>query len=199
MIGRLHGTLAGRAVPRLLVDVNGVGYEVNVPLSVCERLPKTLGAEITLYIHMVVREDAQQLFGFASERERDVFRVLIGVSGVGPKMGLQMLSGMDVDALLRNVAEANLDALTAVPGIGKKTAGRLLVDLADGLSGFVPLSGADAAAAPPSDATRDAEKALVALGYKPALARRTVAALPAATRGLDSEALIREALRAMAP
>ena len=202
MIGRLRGRLVARRPPRLLVDVGGIGYELDAPLSACERLPGEVGAEIELYTHLAIRDDAQALFGFSSERERDVFRVLIGVGGIGPKLGLQILSGMDVERFLRCVAEQDLGALTALPGVGKKTAGRLLVDLQDRLSAYQPTLPARAdetpGAVPGAPAARDAEKALVALGYKPAVARRAIAALGDQARALGSEELVRAALRAMA-
>ena len=198
MIGYLRGLLAMRRPPQLLVDVNGVGYELNVPLSTCERLPEKVGAEIALYTHLAVREDAWQLFGFSTERERNVFRTLISVSGIGPKLGLQILSGMDVERLLRCVADEDLGALTALPGVGKKTAGRLLVDLKDRLAGYQPMAPVSAPSAERASATRDAQQALVALGYKPTVAKRVIAALPEKTRALDSEALVRAALRSMA-
>jgi len=196
MIGRLLGRLLEKNPTGLLVDVGGVGYEVEVPLSTFAELPET-GEELVLHIHMVVREDAQLLYGFESKRERDVFRTLIRVNGVGPRLGLAILSTIAGPDLARLVRDDDVKALTSVPGIGKKTAERLIVELRDRLSEWVEEAGpaGSAAAAPASHAMRDAETALISLGYKPQDAARALAQLE--EQDSDVEVLIRQALKAL--
>ena len=151
MIGRIRGTLVHKQPPDVLVDVGGVGYEVQVPLTTLFELPE-VGAEITLVTHFVVREDAQQLYGFLRERDRGLFRQLIRVNGVGPKLGLAILSGMDADSFVRCVQREDIKALVALPGVGKRTAERLLVDMRSKLEDWtLPVSyngGAPAAPVP---------------------------------------------------
>ena len=130
MIGRITGTLLEKNPPQVLVDVQGVGYEIDVPMSTFYGLPK-LGDQVALFTHMVVREDAQLLYGFGSDAERATFRTLLKVSGVGPKVGLAVLSGMSVNDLAEAVATQESGRLVKVPGIGKKTAERLLLELRD--------------------------------------------------------------------
>jgi len=196
MIGRLRGTLLYKQPPDILVDVNGVGYELQVPMSTLFQLPG-LGEELSLFTHFVVREDAQQLYGFAAERDRALFRSLIRISGVGPRLALTILSGMDADSFVRCVQRDELSALTALPGVGRKTAERLLVEMRDRLKGWMDdaQTPVTAGTAPPVDIVADAEGALIALGYKPAEAARLVSA---ANQGAvaDSEELIRRALKA---
>jgi Holliday junction DNA helicase RuvA len=199
MIGRLRGLLAAKQPPEIVVDVGGVGYELQVPMSTYFRLPE-LGQEVSLVTHFVVREDAQLLYGFSDERDRVLFRSLIKVSGVGPKLALTLLSGMDADSFSRCIRQEDIASLVALPGVGRKTAERLLVEMRDRLKDWFEDSDgaalpAEASRAPPSrDIALDAEEALVALGYKPAEATRLVAAVrdEAVT---DSEELIRRALR----
>lgn len=197
MIGRLRGTLLHKQPPDILLDVNGVGYEVQVPMTTLFQLPAP-GEELSLFTHFVVREDAQQLYGFAAERDRALFRSLIRVSGVGPRLALTILSGMDADSFARCVQRGEVAALTALPGVGRKTAERLLVEMRDRLKGWLEESGAEgaaAAAAPVAvDIVADAEGALIALGYKPAEAARLVSAVNEESV-TDSEELIRRALR----
>lgn len=200
MIGRISGTLIHKQPPEILVDVAGVGYELLVPMTTLFQLPP-LGGTVTLVTHHAVREDAHTLFGFAAERDRELFRQLIRVSGVGPKLALTILSGMDSDSLVRVVSGGDVKSLCALPGVGKKTAERLIVELRDRLADWIEGLGqgaADApvaAAAPPEpDKLSDAEGALVALGYKPADAARLVAAVDS-DDVQDSEELIRRALR----
>ncbi|HEY0720808.1 MAG TPA: Holliday junction branch migration protein RuvA [Gammaproteobacteria bacterium] len=197
MIGRLHGILITKQPPQLLIDVQGVGYEVEAPMSTFYQLPAT-GATITLHTHMVVREDAHLLFGFATERERRLFRTLIKVNGVGPKLALTILSGISTDDLVRCLQENDSAALVRLPGVGKKTAERLIVEMRDRLDdlqsdGVLPV----AMAAPISPAARDEERdalsALVALGYKPQEASRLISGVESA--GLSSEEIIRAALK----
>ncbi len=159
MIGRLTGTLADKSPPQLLIDVNGVGYEVDVPMSSFYNLP-ALGERVTLLTHFIVREDAQILFGFLTHDERQTFRLLIKITGVGPRMALSLLSGLSVIELAQAVARQETGRLVKVPGIGKKTAERLLLELKGKL--------ADAISAPTtvaSDAQADILQALIALGY----------------------------------
>ncbi|MEJ2508333.1 MAG: Holliday junction branch migration protein RuvA [Gammaproteobacteria bacterium] len=200
MIGRLRGILAEKQPPWLLIDVHGVGYEVEAPMSTFYQLPAT-GSEVTLQTHLVVREDAHQLYGFASEPERRMFRALIKVSGVGAKLALTILSGSSADEFARCVQEGDSAALTRLPGVGKKTAERLVVEMRDRLTdwaeGAAALVAAEAAgvAAPAEEPAREALSALVALGYKPQEASRMIRAVE--TAGLASEEIIRAALKGM--
>jgi Holliday junction DNA helicase RuvA len=198
MIGRLRGTLAQKQPPLLLIDVGGVGYEVEAPMSTFYQLP-ALGETVVLHTHLVVREDAQLLFGFASESERRLFRTLIKVNGVGAKLALTILSGIAADEFARCVQENDTAALVRLPGVGKKTAERLIVEMRDRLADWdsgVVLPGAapaPAAATPVQDETRDAISALISLGYKPPEASRLVSKVE--TEGLSSEEIIRAALK----
>lgn len=173
MIGCLQGTLAGKSPPQVLLDVNGVGYEVDVPMSTFFNLP-ALGERVLLLTHMVVREDAHVLFGFLTPAERQTFRELIRISGVGPRTALAILSGLSVDDLCRAVHQQDGARLTKVPGIGKKTAERLLLELKGRLG-----VEADAVAAPARGATADIEQALLALGYGERDASAVLKTLPA--------------------
>jgi Holliday junction DNA helicase RuvA len=173
MIGRLNGTLAEKNPPQVLVDCNGVGYQVDVPMSTFYNLP-ALGEKITLLTHFIVREDAQLLYGFATVAERDAFRQLIKISGVGPRTALSVLSGMGVSDLAQAITLQEAGRLIKVPGIGKKTAERLLLELKGKL-------GADLAmpASVASDAQADILQALVALGYSDREAAAALKSLPA--------------------
>ena len=173
MIGRLTGVIAEKSPPQVLVDVNGVGYELDVPMSTFYNLPG-LGERSTLLTHFVVREDAQQLFGFLTHDERGTFRQLVKISGVGPRTALAVLSGMSVADLAQAVTAQESGRLVKVPGIGKKTAERLLLELKGKLG---PDLGAPAAAAI-SDAQADIVQALVALGYNEREAGAALKALP---------------------
>ena len=173
MIGRLTGTLADKSPPQLLIDVNGVGYEVDVPMSSFYNLP-ALGERVTLLTHFIVREDAQILFGFLTHDERQTFRLLIKITGVGPRMALALLSGLSVGELAQAVARQETGRLVKVPGIGRKTAERLLLELKGKL--------ADAIGAPTtmaSDAQADILQALIALGYSDREAAAALKNLPA--------------------
>ncbi len=197
MISRLHGVLLAKQPPQLLIDVQGVGYEVEAPMSTFYQLPAT-GTTITLHTHLVVREDAHLLFGFASERERSLFRTLIKVNGVGPKLALTILSGISADDLVRCLQENDSAALVRLPGVGKKTAERLLVEMRDRLDdlqgdGVLPVAMAAPLTPTTRDAERDALSALVALGYKPPEASRLIGSVACA--GLSSEEIIRAALK----
>ena len=199
MIGRIRGTLVHKQPPDILVEVGGVGYELQVPMTTLFQLPE-LGTEVSLVTHFVVREDAQLLYGFIDERDRSLFRRLIKVSGVGPKLALTILSGMDSTSFARCVQRDDISALVALPGVGKKTAERLLVEMRDKLKDWLeqvelPVSGG-VAIAPVTDMVADAEGALIALGYKPAEAAKMVAAVNDDSIA-DSEELIRRALKSM--
>ena len=199
MIGRLSGILLEKQPPHILLDVNGVGYEVEAPMSTFFKLP-ALGEKTTLHTHLVVREDAQLLYAFADKRDRSLFRELIRLNGVGPKLALALMSGLEVDELIGAVQNQDASVLTRVPGVGKKTADRLLVELKgkftdwEAVPGGVTLSGAGAVPSAAS-ATADAVSALIALGYKPPEASRAVSAIK--EEGLSSEELIRRALKGM--
>jgi len=199
MIGRLRGTLAEKHPPKLLLDVSGVGYEVEAPMSTFYQLPET-GAEVTLHTHLVVREDAQALFGFYTERERLLFRNLIKVSGVGPRVAIAILSGISADDFVVCVNQNDSAALTRLPGIGKKTAERLIVEMRDRLADWEQPAAAigspkeELALRGNGSATQDAVSALVALGYKAPEASKMVRAI--AEEGVSSDELIRRALQA---
>ncbi|NCF17860.1 MAG: Holliday junction branch migration protein RuvA [Haliea sp.] len=202
MIGRIRGKLVEKQPPDILVEVGGVGYELQVPMTTLFQLPE-LGAEVSLVTHFVVREDAQLLYGFIDERDRSLFRQLIKVSGVGPKLALTILSGMDSASFARCVQRDDISSLVALPGVGKKTAERLLVEMRDKLKDWLGQSdvggGVAAAGLAPvavTDIVADAEGALIALGYKPAEASRVVAAVNDDSID-DSEELIRRALKSM--
>lgn len=199
MIGRLRGTVADKQPPALLLDVAGVGYELEASMATFARLP-ALGAEVTLYTHLQVREDAHTLYGFASLEERGLFRSLIKISGVGAKLALLILSGMSVEHFTRCVEFGDSAALTKLPGIGKKTAERLVMEMRDRVTGIAaagPTTGpAEAGRARPVSALDDAISALIALGYKPQEAARMANAAAKASPDSDSETLIRQALAA---
>jgi len=199
VIAWLKGVLRDKQPPWLLLDVGGVGYELQASMTTFTTLPKT-GAEVALFAHQVVREDAHQLFGFAQRTERDVFRQLLKVNGVGAKVALAILSGMDTATLGRCVLEGDTASLARLPGIGKKTAERLVIEMRDRL-GPLPTAGQHGApldgASPDTarDPAAEAVSALVALGLKPPEASRRVAAIERAD--LACEDIVRLALKAM--
>jgi Holliday junction DNA helicase RuvA len=174
MIGRITGTLAQKSPPQVLVDAQGVGYEIDVPMSTFYNLP-AVGAQVSLLTHFVVREDAQQLFGFLTPAERGTFRELLKISGVGPRTALSILSGLGVDDLAQAVSRQEAARLVKVPGIGRKTAERLLLEL----KGRIGAELAPQTAAAQDDAQADIVQALVALGYNDREARAALKALPA--------------------
>ena len=174
MIGRLQGTLAEKNPPQVLVDCNGVGYEVDVPMSTFYNLP-ALGDKVSLLTHFVVREDAQILYGFATAAEREAFRQLIKISGVGPRTALSVLSGMSVADIAQAVTAQDAGRLVKVPGIGKKTAERLLLELKGKFGADIGAGSASVA----SDAQADILQALLALGYNDKEAAAALKALPA--------------------
>ena len=198
MIGRLRGLLAWKQPPYLMIDAHGVGYELEASLTTFQTLPE-IGAEVTLLTHLAVREDAHTLYGFASPAERSLFRNLIRVTGIGPRLALLILSGMSVELFGRCVRENDTASLTRLPGIGKKTAERLIIELRDrigelGLDPTAVVLPGGRAVTPAINPVDDAISALVALGYKLPEASRMVQALD--TDGLTSEAIIRLALQA---
>jgi Holliday junction DNA helicase RuvA len=195
MIGRLRGTLVSKQPPWLLVDVGGVGYELEAPMSTIYDLPQ-VGQEVTLLTHYAVKEDSAALYGFLHESERALFRNLQKVSGIGAKIALAVLSGVSVDHFARLVQAGDVVALTKIPGIGKKTAERIVVELRDRVEGLggISLPGTPAAAGTPLDPAGEAVVALQQLGYKPAEVARLVQKV--AADGDSAETIIRKALRA---
>ncbi len=191
MIGRIHGVLLEKNPPQILVDVHGVGYEIDVPMSTFYNLPD-VGREVTLLTHFIVREDAQLLYGFGSAKERSAFRQLIKISGIGARTALAVLSGMSVEALAQAVAQQEIGLLTRVPGIGKKTAERLVLELKGKIT--ADLDGVTLAAAP-GDNRSDVAAALVALGYSE---REANAAAKKLAPDVSVSAGIREALKSLA-
>jgi len=201
MIGRLQGVLLEKQAPDLLIDVQGVGYEVQASLTTFFVLP-AVGDPVTLHTHFVVREDAQLLYGFSEVRERTLFRTLIKVNGVGPKMGLAILSGMNPDDFVRCVRNDDVKALTRLPGVGKKTAERLIIEMRDRLKDWsAETTGTDGSGSASTSmlgpSLRDeAESALVALGYKPQdVAKMVAAAAMSSDDSLTCEEVIRRALK----
>jgi Holliday junction DNA helicase RuvA len=194
MIGRLRGILISKQPPALLVEVAGIGYEVEAPMSTIYDLPG-VGKEVTLLIHHAVKEDSVALYGFLHESERVLFRNLLKVSGIGAKIALAVLSGVSTDHFARLVRVGDVVALTRIPGIGKKTAERIVVELRDRLDGMSSVSGSSMqGAGAPLDASGEATVALQQLGYKPAEVSRLVQKV--AAEGDDAETIIRKALRA---
>lgn len=190
MIGFLKGTLAAKRPPWLMLDVAGVGYEIEAPMSTFYQLPQ-VGGPLTLVTHLLVREDAHVLYGFSTEAERVLFRSLLKVSGIGARIALGILSGMSVEGFYRCVSEKDLVSLTKIPGVGRKTAERLLVEMADRLPVADEL--APNGAGGRADAEDEARGALLALGYKTGEVARMLKTFD--TTGLSTEELIREALR----
>jgi holliday junction DNA helicase RuvA len=195
LIGRLRGRLVRKSPPALIVDVNGVGYELEAPMSTFYRLPE-LGSEVELHTHLVVREDAHLLYGFATEDERRLFRDLLRVTGIGPKIGLALLSGIDVDTFMRCVEAQDAEALTRIPGVGRKTAERLLVEMRDRIRALGQLPAASPASGVAGGARAEAYAALVALGYRPVEVNRLLQSVE--QEGAGTEELIRRALQAAA-
>lgn len=194
MIGFLRGRLVRRRPPALLVDVGGVGYELEAPMSTFYRLAEP-GSEVELHTHLVVREDAHLLFGFATEEERRLFRELLRVTGVGPKIALALLSGIEAVALLRCIEAEDVATLVRIPGVGRRTAERLVIELRDRLGQPVAVSSPVAGGvARPGDARAEASAALIALGYRPAEAARLLQQV--GDEGASTEDLIRRALQA---
>lgn len=190
MIGRLKGILIHKAPPWLVLDVHGVGYELEAPMSTFYALPE-LGREVTLFTHYAQKEDSVALYGFLSEAERRLFRDVQKVSGIGARIALAVLSGVSVEAFAQLVQAGDVAALTRIPGIGRKTAERMVVELRDRAATFT--QGAPGVPARPGDAVAEAVSALQALGYRPAEAERMAKA--ASGEGETAEAIIRKALQ----
>lgn len=198
MIGRIHGTILEKQPPQLVVNVNGIGYEIQAPMSTFYQLPE-INEQVTLFTHFVVREDAQLLYGFAHEQERALFRALIKVNGVGPKLGITILSGIEPDTFVQCVRNEDASSLVGIPGIGKKTAERLIIETRDALSQWEvstpeQIDGLQEPSA--NQMMQDAMSALAALGYKTNDAKRAINAI--AKPDHSSEELIRLALQQMA-
>jgi Holliday junction DNA helicase RuvA len=199
MIGRLSGVLIEKLAPNLLIDVNGVGYEVQAPLSSFLDIGQ-VGTKVTLFTHLVVREDAQLLYGFSDKMQRTMFRTLIKVSGIGPKLALGILSSMDADTFACSIRNHEVSALTKLPGVGKKTAERLIVEMQDRLKEWQTQAPLWAAVGKTEADGRnhllaEAESALVSLGYKPQEASKMLSKMPAEIN--SSEEMIRRALKGM--
>ncbi len=191
MIGYLHGRLVYKHPPNLLVDVNGVGYELEAPMSAIYDLPDE-GETVSLFVHMLVREDAQLLFGFSELGQREIFRILLKVNGVGPKVGLAILSTLSTGELLQCIRNRNHAMLTRVPGIGKKTAERMILEMQDRLSLFQVDDGPELLDDDGTSDYRDAVSALIALGFKAIEAENAVAAVREKSGSRDE--LIKNAL-----
>lgn len=204
MIGRLRGLLVEKQAPEILIEVNGLGYEVQMPLTSFYELPE-LNHEAIVYTHFVVREDAQLLYGFITKQERALFRLLIKTNGVGPKLALTILSGMSASEFVACVERDDIATLVKLPGVGKKTAERLLVEMRDKLKSLMEASAGSerefmlksnyTPAAVVNSAEEDAISALIALGYKPAQASKSVSA--SYEDGISSENLIKASLKSM--
>lgn len=192
MIGRLRGTLVERQPPALMVDVQGVGYELEAPMSTFYALPEP-GHEVVLTTHLMIRDEVPLLFGFVREAERALFRRLLKVSGVGPRMALAILSGMSVEDFAATVEAGDAASLQRLPGVGRKTAERLVLEMREAMPAVG--TGAAAAHSPEADPEQDALSALVALGYRSQDAQRAVRSV--AAEGQTGEELIRLALRSM--
>ncbi len=197
MIGFLRGKLVAKQPPQLVVDVGGVGYELDAPMSTFYGLPGT-GSDVHLFTHLVVREDAHILFGFGSDRERRMFRELLKVSGIGPKLALSILSGINVDELLMCVTTGDADSLVRIPGVGRKTAERLLIEMRDRVKGFGELTSlpqfTQVEGQSSGGAQHEAFSALLALGYKPAEITRLLKAVDPSVTSVEE--IIRHALKA---
>lgn len=201
MIGRIRGILVDKKPPEIQIDVAGLCYEVQVPMSTLYQLPE-LGKELVLHTHFVVREDAQLLYGFFEEKDKSMFRSLIKINGVGPKMALGILSSMEADEFVRAVRSDDINAMVKMPGIGKKTAERLLIEMRDRLkdwNGGEEVDNLDVPSSAATSITSDAETALISLGYKPQQAAHAIAAVLKSNPEIkDSEELIRRSLKSMA-
>ena len=197
MISRLSGVLIEKHGPSVVIDCHGVGYDVEVPMTTMWSLPD-VDTNVTLLTHLIVRDDAHLLFGFATQDERKLFRDLIKVSGIGAKVALAILSGIETDEFVRCVHENNTSRLTALPGIGKKTAERLVVEMRDRVADWTPPQATNPISRGPAaaDAVGDAVSGLIALGYKPPEASRLVLELE--TTDKSSEEIIREILKSLA-
>jgi Holliday junction DNA helicase RuvA len=199
MIGQLRGKILAKQPPQLLIDVNGVGYEIDASMNTFYSLPE-VGQEVLLFAHLVVREDAHLLYGFYTQEEKSLFRVLLKVNGVGPRLALTILSSMEPNHFVQNIINNDTTALTRMPGIGKKTAERLVIEMRDKLSGWQSSPSIERspmmALGGRRQTTQDAVAALIALGYKPQQANTEITKID--DGNMSSEELIRSALREMA-
>ncbi len=195
MIGRIRGILVEKAPAQVLIECSGLGYEVDIPYTTFAHLPEP-GQEVILHTHFAVREDAQSLFGFAERLDRDLFRLLIRVNGIGPKLAAGILSGLDARQFIHCIEARDINALTKLPGVGKKTAERLLIEMTDRIAQLEARSGQPVAPEVRAGGPREeAEAALITLGYKPQEAARAISRIT--DPDMSSEALIRLALRNM--
>lgn len=198
MIGQVRGILLEKQPPQLLVEVNGIGYEIDAPMSTFYHLPE-VGQTVTLYTHFVVREDAQLLYGFYAKEERSLFRTLLKVNGVGPRLGLTILSSVEPQEFVRCVVNNDTASLVRLPGIGKKTAERLIIEIKDKLSDWQASTSLEIPIHTPrqiqNQNLQDAISALISLGYKPQEASRMVSKVEDNT--LSSEEIIRRSLKEM--
>ncbi len=201
MIGQLRGIILQKQPPQLLLDVNGVGYEIDAPMSTFYRLPD-IGQEVTLITHFVVREDAHHLYGFLAEEERFLFRTLLKVNGVGPRLAITILSSINPDEFVQCVVNNDTASLIRLPGVGKKTAERLIIEMRDKLASWQNHSPVELTMISPitergarNQVLQDAVSALISLGYKPQEASRAVSKID--DGAMSSEELIRKALREM--
>ena len=196
MIGSLNGLIKNKKPSEVLIEVNGVGYEVHVPLSTSFKLPE-IDQQTHLLTHLIIREDQHTLYGFATEEERNLFRALIRISGVGPKLAITILSGTNVEDFVRSVQAQDADALIHLPGIGKKTAERLLVEMKDRIDqiGGVNLKEGDGIESSGIQVIKEAHNALSSLGYKSAEARKILEKID--SKGLTVEELLRQALQSL--
>ncbi|WWO97493.1 MAG: Holliday junction branch migration protein RuvA [Candidatus Dasytiphilus stammeri] len=203
MIGRLKGFIIEKYPPQILLDVNGIGYEINMPMTCFYLLPK-LNCEVIILTHFIVREDVQLLFGFNNKQERTLFRELIKVNGIGPKLALAILSGMSANELISAIKGNEIDILVKLPGVGKKTAERLVIEIKDRIIHNYSLFFTSSKIEDPKNSTEPIEKknnhieteaisALIVLGYKPEEAKRMINKVQ--KKNVDCETLIREALR----
>lgn len=194
MIGQLRGIILEKQPPLLLLSVNGVGYEIDAPMSTFYRLPD-VGQEIILHTHLIVREDAHHLYGFSDKEDRAMFRTLLKVNGVGPRMALTILSSMDTQAFVRCIAHNDIASLVNLPGVGKKTAERLIIEMRDKIAHWQDQASAPVAIVSGSrnPIVQDAISALIALGYKPTEASRVVSKVDDGM--LSSEDIIRRSLQ----
>ena len=193
MISQLSGKLLEKQPPSLVIDVQGIGYEVLAPMNTFYHLPE-IGSDITLYTQLIVREDAHTLYGFHNQPERSLFRALIKVNGVGPKLALSILSGIEAGAFVQCLQQNDTSTLVRIPGVGKKTAERLIIEMRDKVKDWASDLSLDKALAP-TQASDDAVSALLSLGYKQKEAERAISKVHAV--GLSSEALIKLALHSM--
>jgi Holliday junction DNA helicase RuvA len=195
MIGRLSGTVVGKQAPGLIVDCHGVGYEVETPMSTFLELPPE-GKPVTLLTHLIVREDSHALFGFATIAEKQLFRALLRISGVGAKMALSILSAMSPGDFQRCVEYEDATTLTKIPGVGKKTAERLIIEMRDRVTQIPAKTAAGGVAVDSESPRQEAADALIALGYKPTEVNKLIGRLD--TEGQSAEDIIRSALRQVA-